>query len=74
MPFINFQCKKCNQEFDFDVGKINFELVNERPQFENQIKCPNCGPLTLDEVWLTELGQTQLTELQLEDIEKKSKI
>jgi len=47
MPFINFQCKKCKRIFDFDVGRISFELVDDRPQFENQIKCPNCGPLNL---------------------------
>lgn len=65
MPEINFQCKKCGRIFDFDVGNISFELVDERPQFEKQISCPRCGYLTLDEVILTELGQTQLTELDM---------
>lgn len=69
MPFINFKCKKCKRMFDFDVGKISFELVDDRPQFENQIKCPNCGTLTLDEVELTEIGQTELTEIYLQDVE-----
>jgi DNA-directed RNA polymerase subunit RPC12/RpoP len=68
MPFINFKCKKCKRVFDFDVGKISFELVDERPQFENQIKCPNCGSLTLDEVELTEVGQTELTEIYVQDV------
>lgn len=36
----------------------------------NQIKCPNCGALTLDEVKLTEIGQTELTELYLKDLNK----
>jgi hypothetical protein len=35
MPFINFQCKKCKSIFDFDVGRISFELVDDGPQFEN---------------------------------------
>lgn len=70
MAVINFKCKKCGEIFNFDVGKISFELVDERPQFENEIKCENCGLLTLDEVELTELGQSQLTELQLEEEEK----
>jgi len=56
--------------FDFDVGKISFELVDDRPQFENQIKCPNCGVLTLDEVELTEISQTELTELYLKDLDE----
>lgn len=68
MPFINFKCKKCKRVFDFDVGKISFELVDERPQFENQIKCSHCGALTLDEVELTEIGQTELTEIYLKDV------
>ncbi len=68
MPFINFKCKECKRVFDFEVGKISFELVEGRPQFENQIKCPHCGPLTLDEVELTEVGQTELTEIYLQGV------
>lgn len=68
MSFINFKCKKCKRVFDFDVGKISFELVDERPQFENEIKCSRCGPLILDEVELTEIGQTELTEIHLKDV------
>lgn len=68
MPFINFKCKKCRKVFDFDVGKISFKLVDDRPQFENEINCPHCGPLTLDEVELTEIGQTELTEIYLKDV------
>ncbi len=71
MAIINFKCKRCDEVFDFDVGTINFELVNERPQFEHEIECPNCGGLTLDEVELTELGQSQLTELWWIDGERK---
>lgn len=63
MAVINFRCKRCWDYFDFDVGSISFELVDERPQFENQIKCECCGILTLDEVELTELGQSQLSEI-----------
>lgn len=73
MAVINFQCQKCKKVFDFDVGEINFELVDERPQFKNTIRCDRCGELTLDEVWLTEIGQTQLTALQLEDEERKGR-
>ncbi|MEA2054869.1 MAG: hypothetical protein U9O96_07200 [Candidatus Thermoplasmatota archaeon] len=57
MAIINFRCGK---NFDFEVGKIAF---GEKLGFENEIKCEDCGVLTLDEVELTELGQTQVSEL-----------
>jgi len=66
MPFV--KCKRSKRVFDFDVGRISFELVNDRPQFENQMRCPNCGSLTLDEVELTEISQTELTEIYLQDV------
>ena len=34
----------------------------------NQIKCSNCSPLTLDEVELTGMGQTELAETHLQDV------
>lgn len=64
MAIINFKCEKCQNFFSSDVGKIIFPTkINERPIFEKEIICSNCGKLTLDEVELTELGQSQLTEL-----------
>ena len=67
MAVINFKCKKCGKYFNCDVGEISFKLVNRRPQFGKEIRCKSCGVLTMDEVELTELGQSQLTELQLRD-------
>lgn len=72
MPIINFECKKCKQEFNCDVGKITFPADSERPNFEQDIICDECGKLTMDEVWLTELGQTQLTQLHLQDMRKNN--
>ena len=64
MVTLNFKCLKCNQEFDCDVGQIDFDnMINNRPQFENSILCSNCNStLNVDnkEVELTELGQTQI--------------
>ena len=68
MSIINFKSKKCNQIFCYDVGRITFPhdiYEGKRPNFERDIYCDKCGLLTLDEVELTELGQTQLTELFL---------
>jgi transcription elongation factor Elf1 len=59
---INFECKKCNKEFDCDVGKISLSENAMRPTFERTIICPRCGERSMDEVLLTELGQSQLTE------------
>ncbi len=73
MAIINFKCNRCDEVFDCDVGEINFELVNWRPQFEREIVCPNCGKLTLDDVELTEFGQSQLTELWWIDAERKQR-
>jgi len=45
---------------NMDVGEISFPIEENRPRFEKDIVCPGCGVLTMDEVELTELGQTQL--------------
>ena len=37
-----------------------------KPNFEKEIICPKCGQLSLNEVFLTELGQSQLTEATLD--------
>lgn len=66
MAVINFQCKKCNTIFCYDVGKITFPAdvyEGKRPNFEREIYCDRCGLLTLDEVELTEWGQTQLADV-----------
>ena len=69
---INFECKKCGNVFDCEVGEITFPENSDRPNFEKEIICPKCGQLSMDEVFLTELGQSQLTEatidFEVEDI------
>ena len=59
---INFECKKCREDFDCDMGKIAINEDTMRPDFEKAIVCPRCGERTMDEVLLTELGQSQMTE------------
>ena len=59
---INFECKKCSDIFDSEVGTIKMNEQTFRPDFEKTIVCPKCGARTIDEVFLTELGQTQMTE------------
>lgn len=59
---INFECKKCGVIFDSEVGSVSVCENSFRPQFEKGIICPKCGQLSIDDVLLTELGQSQLTE------------
>lgn len=63
MTELNFKCKKCKGYFDYNIGKISFPPKEERSSFEKNIICPECGIRTMDEVELTELGQTQLGEI-----------
>lgn len=58
---INFKCTKCHQKFNCDVGEININYTTYRPDFEHDIICPTCGVRTIDQVTLTELGQSQMT-------------
>ena len=57
---IDFECKKCGRLFDCDVGTVTLPENSDRPRFEQKIFCPRCGELTIDEVLLTELGQSNL--------------
>ena len=63
---INFECKGCKQEFDCEMGKIGINERTWRPDFEKPIICPQCGERTMDEVVLTELGQSQMTEATMD--------
>lgn len=63
---INFECRKCGIIFDCDVGDVTVPANSLRPQFERNIICPECGQRTMDEVFLTELGQSQLTDATMD--------
>jgi len=63
---INFECKKCRHVLDCDVGSVSMLPDSDRPHFEKRLLCPTCGEVTIDDVWLTELGQSQLTEATLD--------
>ena len=63
---INFECKKCNNTFDCEMGKIGINESTMRPKFEKDIICHQCGKLTMDDVFLTEIGQTQMTQATLD--------
>lgn len=67
---INFYCLHCKVDFNFNVGEVRFLLEENVPTFEHNVKCPTCGAEYFKEkdnfslhFELTELGQTQLSEL-----------
>ncbi len=60
MAVLNFKCKKCSAEFDFDVDNITF---GDRLSFEKEVTRQNCGKLALDDIELTEWGQTLVAEI-----------
>jgi len=68
MTELNFRCKRCKKYFDCDVGKITFPPKQSRPRFEKNMICPKCGIRSMDDVELTELGQTQLAEVYMSDL------
>jgi len=62
LAILNLKCKKCGTTFDFNVGKITF---GNKLSFENSVFCIKCGLVEIDDLELTELGQTQVAELFL---------
>ena len=68
MAVVNFKCKRCGKEFNCEVGEVSFTGdINDMTRFEGEIRCSGCGIVGEDEVELTEVGQSQLTELYLRD-------
>ena len=57
---LSFECKICHHAFNCDVGSISLLEDSDRPAFEKGLFCPTCGEVTIDDVRLTELGQSQL--------------
>ena len=53
---INFECQKCKMIFDCNVGQVSIDEKAMRPRFEKKLVCPKCGELTMDDVYLTEIG------------------
>ena len=39
MTILNFECKKCHQYFDANVGKVTFDENERRPKFSKTIVC-----------------------------------
>lgn len=63
---IEFECRKCGGSFACDVGKVSLPEDSLLPKFDKEIICPKCGVRSIDDVFLTELGQSQLTTATLD--------
>ena len=72
---LNFKCKKCKTVFDYDVGEVTFPSSQKTPSFERDIHCSKCGIRSIDQIELTELGQTLLSEIffstEMDDMDEK---
>lgn len=57
--YLNVECKKSKAEFDANVGLISFDEsgLDSKPTFESKPECDKCGKLTVNDIYLTEVGQ-----------------
>jgi DNA replicative helicase MCM subunit Mcm2 (Cdc46/Mcm family) len=62
LVIISFDCRDCHADFASEVGPVTF---TPDPVFSIPPSCPECGPRTNDQVWLTDEGQSQLTDVYL---------
>ncbi len=60
---INYKCKKCDEMFDTETGKIMISKDLMMPVFEKDILCPTCGKVSVKDVSLTELGKKQIEKV-----------
>ena len=63
---INFECQKYKSIFDCDVGQVSIDETTMCPKFTKKLVCPKCSELTMNDVHLTEVGQSQLTEATMD--------
>lgn len=56
---VNFKCGKCKHIYDFEVGEPSMDK-NYKLVFQNKPTCPKCQ--AINNVLLTELGQSQMTD------------
>ena len=63
--YLNVECKKCKAELDANVDLISFDEsdLDSKPTFDKNPECDKCGKLTVNDIYLTEVGQGQLTQI-----------
>jgi hypothetical protein len=63
MALLNIECKGCHKIFDAEVGVVTFSEKDNSPIFEKNPICTKCGERTTTDIYLTEIGQGQMTEI-----------
>ncbi len=71
---INFECKKCKEIFDCDIGKFIRSKKTSELIYENQIICPKCGILETNQYGLTKLGTSQSIDARMQAYLKESEM
>ncbi len=71
MTILNFKCKKCNKEFDFNVGKVS-NFVNKRFSLDNCPACPICGNTEESNIILSDKNTPKLQKLLNNEARKKA--
>ena len=62
MVALNFKCKKCENGFDLNVGRIKF-LENKKIQMQREPICPLCKESSDENLVLSELNKERLQDL-----------
>lgn len=63
---VNLNCSVCKTNYDFEVGEPSLD-EDMSLVFEHKSVCPKCG--AEDKDLLSELGQSQMTEWHLKDLD-----
>ena len=63
---MNFECKKCKEIFDGDIGNFIRSKETSELIYEKQIICPTCGILAENQYSLTKLGISQSIEARMQ--------
>lgn len=71
MTILYFECKKCNKEFDFNVGKVS-DFVNKRFRMDNEPACPICGNAEESNIILSDKNTPKLQKLLNKEARKRA--
>ena len=71
MTILYFKCKKCNKEFNFNVGKIS-NFVNKKFRIDNEPVCPLCGNAEEINILLSEKNNSKIQELLNKEARKRA--
>lgn len=71
MTILSFKCKKCNKEFNFNVGRVS-NFVNKRFRMDNEPACPICGNAEESNILLSDKNDSKIQELLNKETRKRA--